>query len=571
MRIFIATLVIIGAITLCTSFYFSTYPQNYFRSPITYTLRLAGTFGELRPNHFHAGLDIKSPNGAIGATIVAAADGHISRIIRGPYGFGNALFVEHPNGYTTVYGHLHEFTPPIEAYVKNMQYQEQSYEVDIRPPADLFPVLQGEQIAIMGNTGASAGPHLHFEIRETASGKPANPLLFGLKVTDNTAPRMHQLRVYQLNEQHEAISAKTYKLLHSGNNYRLEDTLEVNAFHAGFGLSVYDHMDDVPNWNGIYALSMYVNDSLAYRFRADAFSFDESRYLNAHLDYREQRTNGTYFHRTYILPGNKLSLYEHSQNGGVVHLQPNQAASIIILAEDKNGNTSRLQFWVRQRGIPSPKQQGYTYFLPYGEESLIDNGSLYLHFPEGIFYENIYLKYRFTIDHSDHVYSAMHHIHEPLTPVHHPFEIALRPTTLPEELRSKAFVAYCNKNGNVTNMGGEWKSDRLFAKSSTFGDYCILVDEVKPTIRPLNLKRDMKAAKSMTFKIYDNFYTGGSAKDLSYRATVDGQWIMLEKDGKTGILTYHFDEKIPPGEHQLRVVATDAVGNEAVFEAAFVR
>jgi len=564
--------VLLTAVLSMSNFANRTYPKDFFRPPIEYTLRLAGTFGELRSNHFHAGIDVKSPNGSIGAPIVAAGEGYVSRIIRQAGGFGNALYIEHPNGYTTVYGHLHEFSEELEAYVKQVQYQEESFAIDVEPSSEQFVFQKGARIGTMGNRGSSGGPHLHFEIRDTETQVPINPLLFGLKIRDNTPPSLRQLKVYALNEQRETFDTELHNLRGNGINYSLRDTLRLAASSVGFGLKAYDRMDATPNWNGIYALSLYKDDSLVYRFVAEQFSFEETRYLNAHLDYRAQRSERAYFNRTYVLPGNQLTMYDRLQNNGVVALQKNKATKITLVAEDLNGNASRLRFWVRQNeAVAETKQKKYDYFLPYAEESAIDNGSLYLYFPEGSFYENVYLDYNFTIDRSDQVYSAVHHIHEPLTPIHERFDLAIRPTMLPEELWEKAFIAYCDEGGNIYNMGGEWKFDRLFTKARVFGDYCIMADTVPPTITPVSFSKNMQGYSKMAFRIGDNLPTGGSAKSLTYRGTVDGRWILFETDSKTDVITHYFDEKIPSGKHQLRLMVEDAVGNQTVWEAEFVR
>ncbi len=572
MRYLIFSGVLCIAVLSLSNFSEGVYPQGFFRSPIEYNLRLAGTFGELRSNHFHAGIDIKSPNGSIGAPIVAAGDGYVSRIIRQAGGYGNALYIKHPNGYTTVYGHLDAFADEIEAYVKQLQYQEKSFSIDVKPPPNQFVYQKGERIGKMGNRGSSGGPHLHFEIRHTESGMRINPLLFGLEIRDNTPPRLHQLKVYTLDEKRETRSTALYDLRRSGSNYRLRDTLRAASPTVGFGLKAYDQMDNTPNWNGIYSLSLYQDDSLLYHFTAERLKYEETLYLNAHLDYREQRSNRAYFNRTFRLPGNQLSMYDRLQNEGVVQLLKDEPSEITLVAEDLNGNASRLRFWVRRTAVLAEKPpQKYNYFLPYDEESMIDNGSLFLHFPQGSFYENVYLDYQFTIDRSDHVYSAVHHIHEPLTPIHHSFELGLRPTMLPEELWDKAFIAYCTSGGSIINMGGAWKNDRLFTQTRTFGDYCIMADTIPPTIEPINFNNNMRGRRSLSFAINDNLPTSGLAQSLHYRATVDGRWILLETDSKTNRITHYFDDRISPGKHQLRLEVTDAMGNTTLFEEAFLR
>lgn len=546
------------------------YPQDYFRAPVGNTMFLSGTFGELRPNHFHSGIDIK---GKVGQPLYAVADGYVSRVKVQEGGYGKVLYVRHPNGYTSVYAHIHKFDSKLEKYVKDAQYQKKTYELDLYPKADQFLFKKGQVIAKMGVTGRSFGPHLHFEIRSTASEKPINPLLFGLKVADNQPPRMHQLKIYHLNDKRETIQTKTLNLVKKGRKYGVKgDTINIGAWRAGFALKVYDHMNGVTNWNGIYALKMYEEEELIYDFDMETFSFGETRYINAHLDYEEQTTKKAYFNRCYALPGNQLSIYNEQRDQGVVKLKSAKASKITMVAEDVKGNKSEFVFWVKRAEVKPPaKTPTFNYILPYDEESIIENRSLKLHFPKSALYENLYLQYQSSFDESHNTYSSVHHVHHSKVPVHKYYDLSIRPTFMPDELKSKAFIAYCGKDNSITNYGGRWKDGMLKTKVRTLGDFCIMVDDVKPKIVPISFKKYMKGASKMTFKITDNVKTGGQADGLKYRATVDGQWILLEFDAKNDLLIHRFDKRLTAGEHQLKLVVTDNRGNERIYERTFVR
>ncbi|RMG83063.1 MAG: M23 family metallopeptidase, partial [Bacteroidetes bacterium] len=394
------------------------YPQNYFRSPVRHTIRLSGTFGELRPNHFHSGIDIKSSKGGIGDPVFAVADGYVARIKVQAGGYGNALYIRHPNGYTSVYAHLDRFAPELAKYVLEKQYERRSFAVDLYPEAGQFSFKKGAEIGKMGNSGSSQGPHLHFEMRDTRTQKPVNPLLFGFPMTDNRAPRMHQLRVYALNDKRETIGAKTYNLRQNGRQYRVAgDTLTIDAWRAGFALKVYDHHDFVTNWNGIYQLEMRLNDQPWYAFDLESFSFNETRYVNAHLDYGELVSKKAYFNRCFRLPGNQLSIYSVNENEGVVPLHQNQTAKISLIASDVDGNESRLDFWVKRGEVTPAVSPPYNYLLLQNEENEIETGQLFVHFPRGALYENLYMEYAATPEKSYGYYSNVHHIHNKKTPV----------------------------------------------------------------------------------------------------------------------------------------------------------
>lgn len=547
------------------------YPTDYFQQPVKGPLRLSGTFGELRANHFHSGIDIK---GGIGVPLYAVADGYISRIRVEGGGYGNALYITHPNGYTSLYGHMNAFVPELEAYLKGQQYSREEFAVDLYPDQDQFPVKKGDKVGEMGTTGYSFGPHLHFEIRDSQNDIPINPLLFGYQVADDQKPRMHQLKVYSLNDQLETQDAQIHSLVSKHGGYGLrEDTLLLNTDRVGFGLKVYDHMTGVTNWNGIYQLDVLLEDSLIYQFEMEKFSFDESRYLNAHLDYAEQVTNKAYFNRCYRLPGNRLSIYRSQTEEGVVRLSEKRAKRIQMIASDIAGNKSHFVFWVKQKSgaVLRENNKPYNYFLPYNQESLIDNGSIQVHIPRGALYENCYLQYQLVTDRSDNVYSSVHQLHYSLFPIHQYYDLAIRPVVLPESLKNKAFIAECGNGNSTVNCGGQWENGMLRTSVRNFGDFCIMVDEVPPTIRPVNFKSDLRNSNQIDFTIWDNFRTGGKAKRLKFRATVDGRWILMKHDAKNNRITHYFDDSIPPGQHQFRLTVTDALDNESVFERTFTR
>ncbi len=569
-----AAIVVIFALLVLVSFAFTIekadpYPTDYFTPPVKGQLRLSGTFGELRSNHFHGGIDIK---GGIGVPLYAVGDGYISRIKVEGGGYGNALYITHPNGYTSVYGHMNGFLPEIEAFVKSQQYANERFDLDLDLSREQFPVKQGDKIGEMGTTGYSFGPHLHFEMRSTQTGAPINPLLFGFKVADDRRPRMHQLKVYALNDQLETQDANIYSLISKHGGYGVSgDTVLVDTKQVGFGLKVYDHMTGVSNWNGIYKLDVKLEDSLIYQFEMETFSFDESRYLNAHLDYAEQVVNKAYFNRCYRLPGNRLSIYADQPEEGVVRLSPRRAKKVEMIASDIAGNESYFIFWIKQRSnagateAPTP----YNYFLPFNQESVVDNGSIRVHIPRGALYENCYLQYQLITDRSDNVYSSVHKLHTPIFPIHTYYDLSIRPVVLPESLKQKAFIALCGKS--IVNCGGSWENGMLKTQVRTFGDFCIMVDETPPTIRPVNFKSDLRGVARIDFKIWDNFGTTGTAKDLEFRATVDGRWILMKYDAKNDLLFHYFDDSISSGQHEFRLTLTDALGNETVFERTFTR
>lgn len=546
------------------------YPQNYFRSPIDQAIRLSGTFGELRPNHLHSGIDIKATGGKNGQPIYAIADGYIARVKVQSGGYGNALYLVHPNGYMSVYAHLQKFDKAVTKYVKKMQYDKRSFGVDLYLDGQTFRVKKGQQIGNLGTSGRSFGPHLHFEIRDNKTQKPINPLLFGLEIEDNIAPKLHNVKVYHLNDKLETIDTKIHKLIKKGNKYRVSgDTLAIGAWRAGFGIKVYDHHNGVSNWNGIYALEIYQDGNLIHNFDMETFSFGESRYINAHLDYKEQKMNKAYYNRSFKLPGNRLSIYD--KNEGVVTLHKNSPSKIEVIASDADGNKSTLKFWVKRAEVKPAKAKAFNYSLFYDRQNTIDNGNFKAVFPKGVFYENAYINYESLQDLSDDVYSPMYHLHDVSIPVHKYYTLKIRPEGLPESLKKKAFIAYCDEKNKVYNSGGKWKDGFLTASVRSLGDYCVMIDNVPPRITPTSFKSDMRGSSRMSFKIKDDMPTTGKARGLSVKATVDGQWVLMDYDEKNDKITHIFDGRIGAGEHTLKLVVKDDRGNQSIFERNFRR
>ena len=545
----------------------STTPPHDFVAPIKGTIQLTGTFGELRGNHFHMGIDIR---GGMGVPIYSIGDGYIERIKVEGGGYGQAIYIRHPNGYTSVYGHLDRFVSDIEAYVKNWQYKEESFVQDIYLEPEQFPVKRGQQIAYMGTKGYSFGPHLHFEIRRTRGDIPLNPLAFGFKVADRRKPQLRELRLYRVMGRGDTETESTFSLQDRRNGrYSLrQDTLRTRSEAVGLAIKAYDQMDGLSNLNGIHQLQMFVDDSLHFQFQFDAIPNSETRYLNAHLDYEDQQKNNSWFHRCFRLPGNQASIYDPSARRGVLRLRPGQARNIRIESTDFAGNRSELAFTLlRERGSKIAMQSRYyNYLLPYDEESVIDNGEMQLSFRDSSLYQDLYLEYDLLRDGSTDVYSSVHHLGKSSTPIHRSFQIGILPNFMPEALREKAFIAYCPEDGNPSYAGGQWgQNGYLQTSSRQLGNYCIMVDTIAPKIDAFDFSSNMRGWSRMRFRIRDDI----PGSPLQYRASVDGQWILMEYDAKNNRLIHTFDGRIERGTHEFLLEVEDARGNVAAFSRSF--
>jgi hypothetical protein len=552
------------------------YPQGYFQSPVAHNIVLGGSFGELRAGHFHSGIDISGAPKKDNEPIYAAAEGYVKHITISAGGYGQALLIAHPNGYTTLYGHLDKFSSQIQAYVRQKQHEKESFQQELELQPNEIPITRGQQIGFMGNRGHSFGEHLHFEIRETATNITINPLLFGLSVFDDIPPSIRSLKVYFLNEKREVLDSRILNLVKKGDGYGIVgDTLNTPSVYMGLAVKTYDTHNGKSGDNGIYSMELFDNEKEVYKFKAEKFSFDETRYLNAHLDYYEHTHKGGNYHRAFRIWGNKLSMYENVVDDGIIKLSET-AKNIQIKISDVRGNSSFLRFAARTDGstiIPYPKS--YTYLLPHNEASIINMTGAKFHFKVGSFYENVYLNSGVTTEGGSYgIYSPIYMLSEDRNPMHYSMSISIKPINLPDSLKNKAFVAYCPRQSTKSyNCGGTWSEDGfLTARNHKFGSYCIMTDLAPPTIRAISFQSDMRKSSKISFKIKDNYESEGTAEGLSYRATVDGKWFLMEFDAKYDTLFHKFeDNELEGGEHVLRLAVSDNRGNLAVYEGKFKR
>ena len=549
------------------------YPTDFFRWPVEHKVRLSGTFGELRPNHFHGGLDIKSKSGSAGDKLLAAGEGYVYRISVHESGYGHALYIMHPNGYVTVYGHMKKFNKALSEYVKSKQYEAESFRQNLFPPKDLFPVSRGDLIGYMGNTGSSGGAHLHFEIREAKTEAQLNPLLFGLNVGDHLPPSLRQLKVYNFASDNSMLGSSVFQLKKVGNSYAIEgDTLLLKGDMLGLALKAYDKQDNSRHLNGIYALEMKVGGELVHSFSMDKIDIASTRYINAHLDYKEQIEKKSYFNRCFRLPGNKLDIYKGGKGNGVI-ANSKRALKVEFLVKDINGNISKLSFWVKRAPVQkslSKKALAYDYYLYHNQANLIVEDDCQIYFPEGTLYQDEMMHLSLSGNKEKGIYSKTLHLGKYTEPLHKYINIALR-WEGPETKREKAFIGACDARGRITHCGGEWKDSFLMASVRDFGQYAIYIDEQAPTIKPIVMRSDMRKYSKIKFSIKDNLRTARNVEGLTYRCEIDGNWVLMEYDKKYNLIYHRFDGSLKKGKHNLKLIVWDAVGNQSIFEKTFIK
>ncbi len=546
-----------------------TVAPSPFISPVHRSISISGTFGELRPNHFHAGLDIKSANGSSGEPVYAVAKGFVARIKISAYGYGRALYIQHPNGYTSVYAHLDRFIPAIEQYIMKEHYKRQRFEMDLSISPNTFPVSQDQHIAYLGNSGSSTGPHLHFEVRNSMSEEVLNPLLYGIKPTDQIAPKMYSIKLYG-QSQGNAIPMMTLpvKNLEAGGFDLEQDTLLINGDQAAIAIKAYDQSLNSSQRLGVYGIKLYADDVLTYEFEMNTLSFDEMRYSNAHRDYEEQVKRKQVYHRLFRLPGNKLPIYKQTGEDGWITLQQQEVLKVKIESYDQSGNASFLQFYIKQADGPPPSSPYGSDFIAFDKLYIKEESSMKLEIPANALYADLYLDYE--ANPSDNTYSQIYKIHDSTSPLHRSFTLSIKPEHFPSSLRKKATIVSV-RGDSYTNQGGKWDGEWLKTKINSFGRFAIVVDTLPPSIKAVHFKTDMKKSNFMRFKISDNFGVSGEADELTYNAYIDGAWVLMQLDSKTDMITHHFDHRTAPGKHTLRLSVRDDRGNERSFVQTFIR
>ncbi len=541
------------------------YPKDAFRSPMDIPIILAGTFGELRSNHFHAGLDIKTQQRE-GLPVYAVAEGTIVRIKVSLWGYGKVLYVAHPNGYTSVYAHLSKFSPKIEEYIKKIQYEKKSYEVEVFPDYGEVKVDQGEVIAYSGNTGGSSGPHLHFEIRSSISEKPTNPLLYGIDVADATNPTLEKLFVYPLSDNSQVNQSE--EKVQVNFSRQPDGTFLAEKVHAlgkiGVGFIGFDRQDMAANQNGVYAVILSVNGKVYTSYDFESFSFGETRYINTLIDYDYLGRYRERIQKCFKSPGNYLSIYDELYNNGEIEIKEGLSYSIKLLIEDLKGNRTELTIPVegKKEDLKVRKQNERTdYYVSANKPNNYDLDGAKVYFPANTFYEDFYIDLKKGKDTVT--------IHTNTVPAHRNFTITFDANKYSEEEQKQLFIARLDAKLRPSYLSTYKRAGIFTVRTRNLGTYTLAKDTVPPTIRTKNFKEKQWLNNYKYLSVY-------VSDDLSgintYSATLNGEWILMEYEPKRNTLTYNFDDKILDKKQcVLKVTVTDNVGNENSLSTAFFR
>jgi hypothetical protein len=549
--------------------------KSIFISPVKIPLLLSSNFGELRFDHFHSGLDIKT-QGVTGKEVVASASGFIYRITVSPGGFGKALYVRHPSGFSTVYGHLERFTPEIEAYVVARQYEKKSFLVTLFPERDKFPVKQGAVIAYSGNSGSSGGPHLHYEIRKSESEMPVNPLLFDFGSGDNIEPVIEKLVIYPVNHLTIINNQNTPKVINvSGDhgNYYIPSENEINiSGFAGFGIKSFDLLNDSYNKCEVYSIELAIDSMTIFKYIMDSFSFSESRYINSHIDYETYMKEDTYIERTFLLPGDKLSVYRKVVNRGIFNFNEDKTHNVEITVTDIHNNSSSLSFKIKAHPSKSNAVaetiDENVKVMPFNKSNKFDADDISVSIPQGALYDNLNFSYKKSPG-TKEMLSDLHTVHNRFTPLHKAYTLSIKPTKILAGKESKMLIVLLNGEQRRIAINSNWSDEYLRAEVLSFGRFYIGIDTVPPTISANGLVSgaNLSEKSEMKFRITDDL-----SGIESYEPYIDGKWALFEYDQKNSLLIYKFDEKrITRGtKHNLTLTVTDNRGNANSLKNEFI-
>lgn len=553
------------ALLLFLIYTISSVAQNTYRSPLDIPLILSANFGELRPNHFHSGIDLKT-QGVVDKPVYSIEEGYISRISVSPSGYGLAIYVAHPSGHTSVYGHLNGYAPKIAEYVKSKQYEKESYRIDIPLEAEEIPVKRGELIAYSGNTGSSGGPHVHFEIRNTEDQLVLDPLVYYKEqISDAIPPQLKGIAVYPI-EYDGAVNGgvkpfRTSIITDKKGIYSpIKDTIKAWG-RIGVGVYANDRMTGTNNIYGVYKVSLFLDDEKIFSSEIASVNFETSKMINSMIDFDYWYNRRIFYQKSFIEPGDKLPIYQ-TINNGYIDIKEEKTYNFRYELEDLYGNQTDYAFSIKgtKQNIPQPD---CTQQMKWNEDNYYSGELFSIVVPNESLYKD--LCFNLSRTQSANYMSSLYKVNNSHVPLNKGCEITIK--LAKDTLPNKAQYGIVRVNdGNDSWVGGTYRNGAMTAGIGELGNtYAVSFDNRAPDITPVQPAKWV-AQKEIKIRLTDN--KSGIA---SHRGTIDGEFALFENDVKSPVYTYKFDSKrLKKGQtHQLVFTATDGCGNTSTYEYEF--
>jgi len=539
------------------SILFTLNSQEYnLNSPIDLPLNLSGTFGEFRSSHFHYGLDVTT-NKKPGYNVYSIDSGSIVRIKVSTSGYGKVLYISHPNGLTSIYAHLKEFSPKIQEYIKAQQYLNKSYSVQKFFNNGEMKVNKGDLIGYTGNTGGSSGPHLHFEIRNTKSQNPINPLSFNYKYDDSNRPIIKSLYVFNEDDSFKKNNSKKYEIKKINDSLYIADKI-IYSNKIGIGIEVYDRQSkNNYNRNGVYEVKMFLDSILNFSYKMDKINIDESVFRKIFYDYSLLKTKKKRIQKVYYPPNSKLNFLNHNLSTGIFKSSDKDEKDVLIEVSDWNNNKSYLNFKIEGNTSDFLEKSIDGIEIATSQKYLIKKNNSEIEFKKNSFFNNVTLNIKYQNDTLK--------IDEDLYPLRKLYNIKIFKQVEDSIIKRQSFIGLINNNGKLSYLKTSNKDNFFSVNSSNLGSFTLSRDSINPEIKALNfsLNKDISNQKTIRLRIYDK--TSGIK---SYNVLINNKWALFEYEPKSNLIFHNIDEGIiENGENKITIKVIDGVGNKTEFKS----
>jgi len=539
-------------------------------NPLALPLSISGSFGEIRTDHFHSGIDFRT-NGKSGFRVYASDKGFVSRIKVSAVGFGKTIYIEHPNGLTTVYAHLDGFSNKIAKYVERKQYAQKSFEVELFPKKDEIIVEKNEVIALSGNSGSSGGPHLHYEVRHTLSQVPMAPLSFftSWKNADTSAPSVKAIYLYQIDSVGylmDSLNRTNLKFIRNKNSYKGSDTIFAQG-RLGIGIEVFDFINENSNRCGFHQITQTVNNQLNYSLNLDSFSFAETKYVNSVIDYRTKILVNDEVVKLWVDNNNNFSGLQTDKSRGFIDIENDKIYKINVIVDDHYKNSSTIELIIKGKNSTSnskpSSKNAKGILLEYKKEHSINTDNYDIVIPKNAFYHDIIFNHAIL---SDEKYQRIYQINNSTIPIHKRFALRIKGPIPYPKLQDKYFIGYLNGKG-IEFCETKYIDGAMESSCSKFGNYVLAIDTIPPKIKPINItnKARFENENQIRFQIED------STGVLKYEGYIDNNWSLFEWDPKTKTLQHNLNSSTCNRQkwHTLKLEVTDKLNNKSEFKCEF--